>query len=515
MNAPELAASRPLGVARELTGTELDAEAVFGRKVVLIGEASFLQHQNGRWCFENALRLLSRTIGELEVVVPAGFPEFRAHVQRLVETVFTQRRVRLVNESDGDLARAAAVLNIGPSARAGLPWTAAVSNGWVARCSSCGPIAAHTLHQANPLGALLAASLGVTEVFKRVYSIPMDEFPPYDDEAFSLFTLSTEFENDGPPLPTLLKIPSTLLLGAGAIGNGIALLATQLALTGPLYVLDKQDFGKENHGTCCLLDDVEWLGHSKAEMLARWMKESGGPAAEGLQATIQDALKEDSFNRRNFDLVINGLDDIAARRDVQTLWPSLLVDGGINSIGASVVTHSLAHPQYACMRCTFAEPTIDAQAAQARVTGLSGTTLAADPNRKLTDADIESAAAHMQPWLREQQEKGATICSVIAEGMAKRLGLNLKDGFRPSVPFVATASASLVMSQVLRGLYWPAETFIHEVQFASLFLGPHTEARVRRRAAEDCLCSKKRSVIEDLVAERQKLALGGPLVHVA
>ena len=498
-----LAASRPFGVARELARAPVDRDAVFSRRVILTGERCFLEHANGRWCFEDALRLLARTVGELDVVVPNGLPEFRKDVESLIGTMYAQGVVRLVPGQEPDYQGATAILNIGPSTRIDLPWTAVISNGWVARCSSGGTRLSAECSQSNPLGALLAASFGATEVFKRVYGIPSDVAEPYGDTAFSLFTMSRDFSDVGPPLPTPLVLPRTLLVGAGAIGNGVVLLASQMSLAGALSILDKQTFAPENLGTCCIFDAQAWLGQSKAKMLAGWLQERSQLEVKGIESTIQAAMQDDEFTARNFDLVVNGLDDGTARRDVQKLWPSLLVDGAINSIGASVVTHSMDHRGFACMRCTFSEPRADLVEAQQRATGLSQASLNGDANRLLSDADIEAAKEEFRPWLRDQQRKGATVCSTIARGMAERLGLVFSPGFRPSVPFVATASAALVMSQVLRGLYWRAEPFIHEFQFGSMFIGPDTGVRVSRKAAPDCLCTTKRHIIYAGLAARR------------
>jgi hypothetical protein len=417
--------------------------------------------------------------------------------------MYAQGIVRLVPGQDPDLQSATAILNIGPSARTDLPWTAVISNGWVARCSSGGARLPVECSQSNPLGALLAASFGVTEVFKRVYGIPPEVAEPYGEAAFSLFTMSQKFSDVGPPLPAPVILPRTLLVGAGAIGNGVVLLASQLPLAGALSILDKQPFAPENFGTCCLFDVQSWLGKSKAKMLAGWLQERSQMDVEGIESTIQTAMQDDAFTSKNFDLVVNGLDDVMARRDVQKLWPSLLVDGAINSIGASVVTHSMGHRDFACMRCTFSEPQVDLVAAQQRTTGLSQASLNGDANRRLSDEDIEAAKEEFRPWLRDQQRKGATVCSTVATGIAQRLGLVFSPDFRPSVPFVATASAALVVGQVLRSLYWPAEPFIHEFQFGSMFIGADTGVRISRKAAPDCICTTKRHIIDEVLAERR------------
>jgi len=143
-----------------------------------------------------------------------------------------------------------------------------------------------------------------------------------------------------------------LMVGAGAIGNGIALLLSQLAARGRLHIIDKQEYGRENRGTCVVFDDEEWLESSKAERLASWL-DGAGLVCTGEQAYVADALSGRFAQAMSVELVLNGLDDTDARRDAQLLWPSVIVDGGINAIGAAVTTHRLDRPHGACMRCSF------------------------------------------------------------------------------------------------------------------------------------------------------------------
>jgi hypothetical protein len=56
-------------------------------------------------------------------------------------------------------------------------------------------------------------------------------------------------------------------------------------------------------------------------------------------STIDIALDENVL-KHLVNLFIDGLDDVVARRAVQKLWPSLLVDGAISSAGAAVVTYT-------------------------------------------------------------------------------------------------------------------------------------------------------------------------------
>ena len=79
----DIASSRPIGVAQVLGGVALDEATVFSRPVVLTGEHTTLLTRNGQWCLLDSLRLLSRIVGPLTVVLPAGLGEFGdGHPQR-------------------------------------------------------------------------------------------------------------------------------------------------------------------------------------------------------------------------------------------------------------------------------------------------------------------------------------------------------------------------------------------------------------------------------------------------
>lgn len=503
---PNLAAasSRPLGVAQSLVGQILDADTVYSRPVVLTGERDTLTAKNGRWCLLDCLQLLPRVVGPLTVVLPADIGELEAEVRAAAARVWTRGSVTVVVEGTPiDMRHAVAVLNVGHNVRPGLPWTSINADGWLARCTSSETPLPAGCSQANPIAALMAASLGVTEVFKRVYQVPADVAPPCEIVEFSLYELSTTPSGVGPELPEVIDLPDTVLIGAGAIGNGLVLLLSQLQLRGRLHIIDKQAFGDENLGTCCLLDDIAWLLQPKAEQMAAWLDVRSGLAVTGERAYVEDARAGAHVKGMAVELVLNGLDDVQARHDAQMMWPSIMVDGGINALGAAVVTHRLDRPQGACLRCTFQLPKADERVAQAKVTGLNLESLRGDHGRLLTAQDVDAAAEADRPWLREQLQKGRTICSTIAEGQARAaLGVDLAEGFKPSVPFVATASAALVVAQALRSLIFPRDRYVQLFQMANLFLGPDASAGVLTPADTRCECITHRSVINRIAGAR-------------
>lgn len=117
-----------------------------------------------------------------------------------------------------------AVLNVGAVVSGDSRWTTINSNSWLARVSSKSGQPNGDTTLSNPLGAMAAASLGVSEVFKRVYGISAEQVPPLEWTEFSLYNLSADDRTQGPELPAAMHLPDTLVVGAGAIGNAIVLL---------------------------------------------------------------------------------------------------------------------------------------------------------------------------------------------------------------------------------------------------------------------------------------------------
>lgn len=237
-------------------------------------------------------------------------------------------------------------------------------------------------------------------------------------------------------------------------------------------------------------------------MLAQWLKEHSQLAVTGEQSTVEAAMDGPLLDELKPDLVINGLDDIDARKAVQKLWPALLVDGGINSVGAAVRAHSMSHRQFACMRCAFVEAKQDHIVQQSKATGLSRASLEGNTDRPITDKDIADARAERREWLRAQQKLGRKVCSTVMAAEADGLGLSLAAGFQPSVPFVATASAALVVAHVLRASLWPQKKFFHGFQFESVFAGPDTAHRYNKLASADCDCTRNASLIDAVRSRR-------------
>lgn len=500
------ASSRPIGVAQSLTNHVLDEATVYSKNILLVGETEVLKSQNGHWCFLDSLRLLSRVVGNVIVVVPPGISAIENDINRFCTKAWCRGTITVVNECTQELLDSSdAILNVGSKTIPTLPWTVINSNGWIARMSSGVTPLPEDVSEPNPIAALMAASLGVTEIFKRIFEIPETVAPLLDKIEFSLYEQNSSFSSIGPPLPNEICVPDTLLVGAGAIGNGIAILLSQLPIKGRLHVVDKQDYADENLGTCILTEVEGWIGKSKAERIAMWLKENSQIEVTGEKNLVEAARSGSVVSTLSIDLVLTALDDIKARSDTQGLWPSIIIDGGINEVGAAVTQHRLNQQELACLKCWFDSPKVDERQLQSELTGLRVESLN-DSGRLLTEADVMSATESKREWLRKCLNDQKTICSVISEAtISSNLGVILEAGFRPSAPFVATASAAMVVAEAVKALVFdvPAKS-MHQI--ANLFWGvEETAIAVNRQPSLNCQCVVHRKTILQLSTQRKGL----------
>ena len=86
------------------------------------------------------------------------------------------------------------------------------------------------------------------------------------------------------------------------------------------------------------------------------------------------------------------------------------------------------------------------------------------------------------------------LCSVMKDG-DELLQLKLAEGFQPSVPFVAAASAALVIAQALKALCFPELPAVHQFLFGNVFAGPELNAALSCNPRISCTCVVHRSLL--------------------
>lgn len=492
MHNPDTEFSRQRATAQSLIGkANGDIEHFFELPVLLTGDPQFLKTKNGRWIFEDCAFLLIRMTKRLTIEVRDDetlAAKIRADIAHLTEH---QAEVKTTGV---DYTQFEAVLSVGAKAEPTLPWTAVNSNGWVARISSGSTDLPVESAQPNPIGALAAACLGVTEAFKRLIQLKPQRGELHDNFAFSFYSYQTSQE-PGPPISSF-DVGNPLLVGAGAIGNGICQLFRQLPIEGSISVVDPQDFKEENLGTCLLISTQD-LDKPKAEVLARLFRarlEAAGYREDVTTFMGTRLGKPIPYPR----IILTALDNIDARRQVQTMWPDLVIDGAIGALSCEATLHPWG-PDLSCLMCDFEEPTVSATKVQSELTGLRESRLT-NLLDFVTEEDVNDAAPEKKDFLAKNI--GKQICSVLSEAEIEKIAKEgSKKGFQPSVPFVACLSACMMVTELIRTIAKGPSVLETGYQFDAL-TGPQNGIRKSHSRKKSCICVDRRSVIEKLRTRR-------------
>jgi hypothetical protein len=201
-------------------------------------------------------------------------------------------------------------------------------------------------------------------------------------------------------------------------------------------------------------------------------------------------------------IVVNALDNIAARHEIQDLWPDVIIDGAIGDFPCQVSVHPWGE-DVACLRCLFKRPSGErAEQAAARATGLSFERVQQRFD-VVKDEDVESALPGKKAWLKLRV--GKQICSVVGEGVAESLSKDKQSPeFQPSVPFVACLSASMVVGELIK--YVTGERTILEPRFQfDMLWGPDRGLCLPESRHADCICVGRSKNISRIRALRGML----------
>lgn len=477
--------------------TDADSHRFTEKTVLLTGEATTLVTANGVEIACAALRLLVRTCRNVSIAVPVECEALRSMLEKLADEIAISPVTFLHGEVS--LKNFDAILSIGTEARSGLPWTVINSNGWRARVSSGMRHLAGDCSQENSIGALGAACLGMAEVFKRLIVLRENKGELLDGVSFSFWSYSIDGEDPGPVLPAELAL-NLLLVGGGAIGNGIAYLLQRLPVTGCVTVVDNQTYGKENWGTCICLPAKEFEV-SKAEYIAGQLRAK--VAATPKEMDVAHFARELGKTLPYPSIAVNGLDNIDARHEVQRLWPDIIIDG---AIGSDLSCQVSCHPwteDTACLLCVFRRPTTRAKVLASRATGLDER-FVDDNEAVITQQHVDAAPEEKKTWLAARI--GQKVCSVVSEAMAQMLSADpQKRVFAPSVPFVACFSACMVVTELVRYLS-KGRTYPKPRYQLNLLWGPQRGTDYPESRRPDCFCVERRQAIDTVKKHRLSLS---------
>jgi len=488
----DLRYSRIVATANRVRDHSADSHRFLHKSVLLRGDPAALAIANGRTIFKTSVRLLIRCCPGL--VVAVDDPVLQSEAKRILHDA--EGGGSVVATSMANPANFDAILSIGPVVEQGLPDTATWSDGWCAQVSSFGSMDWGSASE-NAVGAVAAACLGAGEVFKRLIDLKRDKGRLLDQVSFSLYDYR-ETIDPGPPLGAI-ELPPFLLVGAGAIGNGIALTLIESRATGSATVIDYQAYGPENWATCVLMVAAD-EAHPKAAAVAGCLTATGRFTAAPLQQMVEQ------FRGHVPPVVISALDSPEARRALQLMWPDVVIDGAIADFPCEVGVHPWG-PDTACLRCWYLLPVGPSAAfVQADATGLP-LHLLADPDAPVTEAHVDAARAEQRQFWRDRI--GKPVCSVVAEAVAAAITAgSLRRGFQPSVPFVACFSAAMVVGELFKHAMSSSTSLEPRFQFDFRW-GPGRGLPLPMSRLPSCDCVSRRDQIEAIRAKR-KVGFGAP-----
>ena len=172
----------------------------------------------------------------------------------------------------------------------------------------------------NPLGAVLAACVGVAYLFRTAVGVPRP-----DRVRLSLWNLrGGEAADKGPRLP-LVSLGRVLVVGCGAVGSAILYLAPLAGLGGEFDLVDRDRVQISNLSTAPIFF-ADSLGDQKVEIAVEYLKRNG-LAAVAHPLWFDDAVAAGRVFGERPDLVIPAANERDVRRQIQHQVPPLQIYG--------------------------------------------------------------------------------------------------------------------------------------------------------------------------------------------
>ncbi|WP_407112413.1 ThiF family adenylyltransferase [Bradyrhizobium sp. LMG 9283] len=302
-------------------------------------------------------------------------------------------------------------------------------------------------NKSNPLGPFLAAALAAGEVFKRGRGLVRGRF--LTANGYSLWTgQQSDGWDDLPDGPNLSgkRLKPLHVVGAGAVGNGLAYILAYAELADPyVAVIDDDTYDTTSLNRCLLAghDDVD---DPKVDAIEASLIKHG-VGAYGFEGTISRYLTGDRTGLRSdlarqasdlaFDLVVSCVDRGGSRQDIQGLAPSSLFGGSTLRLGARSDFYP-DRPGAACLSC-FNPPEQDGERLRAL-------------EKKLRELNEAQRSA----FLHEQGIDPAVVEAYLASpkcgtlGEAALLDLATRSPGEFSVGFVSLGAAILLASKLFR-----------------------------------------------------------------
>jgi hypothetical protein len=199
----------------------------------------------------------------------------------------------------------------------------------------------------NPIGPLIACSLGSSEVFKILLNRTMrGEFKPLRSVTFSGLDYNVNSTRwDNPTLPDKITLNDVCLAGSGALGMSTAYtLASLPALSGKLTVIDPEQVEVSNLNRYILATIMD-VGSPKVNVIKQVLRNK--LEVEAFKGTYQEY-----YRRNQLNLVVVAVDNVKTRWDVQLDFPNTILNGGMFANSFTISRHD-NFLKKACLGCLY------------------------------------------------------------------------------------------------------------------------------------------------------------------
>ncbi len=377
------------------------------------------------------------------------------------------------------------------------------SDGWLSTISRS---AACPIGMTNPIGAQVAACLGVAEIWKALLlprrealALPHPIVPLKDSLSFLATTYACDTSGPNPPLPAAVQLDGLTIAGIGAGGSALIYsLASLMDLQGHLTLLDHDRIDRPNLNRYVIADDTDAQdARLKVEL------------AESILSDRFRLTKVDIHRHRFQDIyssmpiaslrrVVATVDHPQTRRDIQFETPQVLWGAGAGEEGSFRVSRGL-FGKTECAYCEFPPSSDSAERGQAEALAATlGSTPDAWHKLILNDGIF---AAEMVNELRSGKNEdipyrlpqvGQAYRQWFA-GQCGRLPLSAGAGTVP-IPFAPVLAGVLLAGEVIKEFHFPELVLDGAYQNTALGAFHRRHGGQRMIPKEDCVCCSNQAI---------------------
>lgn len=479
-----------------------DPTTIFTKKVMISGDSSYLETENGKLTIKTLFNLTCRYLDR--IYIDKVFSDKK--LQEEIEVIAKRTKTELIPTTPDEVELIISVGNISKSEK----FTITIgSDGWVSflACNNNIPNLPNARH--NPIGAMGAAVFGSAEAFKRILEISgskekeINKHPSNYSFSFLDYTLS---ENND-KFPTSIEISDkVLLVGGGAVGSAFTYAISNISdVSGHITVIDDERFERTNLNRCviCYEDTIDEF---KSDIVQKYSNET--LKFSSFVGTFREYTEK---TEKIPPIVISTVDNNDARFQIQSELPKLIFHGatGKNISAISIIKFL----ENACLGCIF-ENTSPYEENISKETGI--------PLEEVKQLILERGVfsednyQKMVEKLGEQAKKfqnniGQKFSEFYIKEVCGQITTNTNEGMKsPSVSFVSFFSGLVLVSELIK--YYnsqftniPMKNNLDFLQF-NLFI-PTLYHMVRRPKNKQCMFNCFSTDIQEIFAEKWNLSL--------